>query len=147
MWIIHMKYHLESKLKLNFQDINGISIPWGLCKCKSLNIWEGPFLVLMDTRNWISIHIFWNIGVCSKASRICQEPKRLPMLRCWKGAGGWTWCSSPQVSFQPNYPFLSHGVIFYLTKGSLLIRKFENNSFRGHPKKSNPSVRSVTIEN
>lgn len=39
---IHMKYHSESKLNLNFQNTDETGSPWSLCKCKLLNVWRGP---------------------------------------------------------------------------------------------------------
>ena len=88
-----MKYHLESKLNLNFHNISGKGSPCGLSKCQSLSIWERRPI---ENRNW-------TVSVYSKALTLCQKPK----MGCWKGVGGWTHCSFPQASFQPDYSFLS----------------------------------------
>lgn len=65
-----MKYHLESKLNLNFHNISGKGSPCGLSKCQSLSIWERRPI---ENRNW-------TVSVYSKALMLCQKPK----MGCWE---------------------------------------------------------------
>lgn len=51
-----MKYHLKSKRNLNFQNNEGISSPWGLCKCQSLNV-QGEPIPDLTTKTGLCEHI------------------------------------------------------------------------------------------
>lgn len=77
----------------------------------------------------------------SKALRFCRGPK----IGCWD-----VWEAGlvhlHRLLFNPIIPSCPRNDILF-DKRIIAYEKFETDSFRGYPEKSNPSVRCVTTEN